>query len=178
VVDSVWTAVVVTVLRQRVEAGASASEIANELSVLTRKNITRNAVIGKVHRLKGSQLSNAGNGVNKSPRARTPRAARRRAAKAAYTIARAAHQAAPKINETSVPRFQETKSTKPIPLTELTEDTCRWPMGGFADRPPYLYCGDPTIADCSYCGRHFLLGSKRFKETDRATTTEERSIAA
>ena len=142
-----WTDERVETLKRLWTDGLSASQIAAELG-----GITRNAVIGKVHRLGLS-------GRAKSPSSAAPRPRKARQHQHMMRVSRPsargntalAHaydldaQAEPELVDNVVPMGQRRT------LLELTEETCRWPIGdpGQAD---FFFCGGPA-----YCG---WLGSK------------------
>src|SRR5450432_3230555 len=108
-----WTDDRLELLKKLWADGLSASQIAAELG-----GVTRNAVIGKVHRLGLS-------GRAKSPSSAVPRVRKARPA-----------------------------SMRPrISITELSEATCRWPIGdpGAED---FAYCGSQTKAALPYCPYH------------------------
>ena len=44
---------------------------------------------------------------------------------------------------------------KPTSLEELTETTCRWPIG-HPDEEGFYFCGRKPIEDFSYCKLHVL----------------------
>src|SRR3984885_11390922 len=126
-----WSDDRVEQLKKLWEAGLSASQIAAELG-----NVTRNAVIGKVHRLGLS-------GRAKSPSSAAPRPRKARAHPHVLRVARPAMRgntalaqafkyevgAEPDVVDNIVPMGQRRN------LLELTEETCRWPIGdpGHAD---------------------------------------------
>jgi GcrA cell cycle regulator len=119
-----WSDDRVTTLTLLWRDGQSASQIAKALG-----GVTRNAVIGKIHRL----------GLSGRPAPSRP--ARVRAVRPARLPA-AAKPHRPKI----APVFLATPATLEGPgviasLTALGAHTCRWPIG------------DPTAEDFSFCGR-------------------------
>ena len=147
-----WTDERVELLKKLWSDGLSASQIAAELG-----GITRNAVIGKVHRLGLS-------GRAKSASTAAPRQRKARASAHMMRMARAsirgntalAHayefetEAAPELIENIIPIGQRRT------LLELTEQTCRWPIGdpGSSD---FFFCGGNTIAGLPYCAFHSRL---------------------
>ncbi len=147
-----WTEDRVDVLKKLWMEGLSASQIAAELG----EGVTRNAVIGKVHRLK---LSGRAKPANSSQRTRSVnRPGRRRAATGGGASVKQRIIATPIIGATalkaveveeeeiqSAPADQATELFIPpaerIGLLGLSEKTCKWPIG------------DPLVADFYFCGR-------------------------
>jgi len=143
-----WTDERVESLKKMWGDGLSASQIAAELG-----GITRNAVIGKVHRLGLS-------GRAKSPfsGASRPRKAR------AHSLLRVSR---PSIRGNTALAHAYDLDLEPEPelvdnviplgqrrtILELTEETCRWPIGdpGGAD---FFFCGGQTVTGLPYCGYH------------------------
>ena len=41
-----------------------------------------------------------------------------------------------------------------ITIMELNPVTCRWPLGETYDQPPYMYCGHGIVEGLAYCKRH------------------------
>ena len=177
-----WTDERVETLKKMWSEGQSASQIAKELG-----GVTRNAVIGKVHRL---GLSNrAGSGGNAAtakaePKkaAAKPKAEAKPAAKpAAETKAKPSPAPAPtpapapsparaKIipagqplppqpspNEISPEALAKVnaieKKAKKLNLMELTERTCKWPVGDPATED-FWFCGLPVQQGKPYCEAH------------------------
>ena len=144
-----WTDERVETLKRLWTDGLSASQIAAELG-----GITRNAVIGKVHRLGLS-------GRAKSPSSAAPRPRKARPHQHMMRVSRPAvrgntalahaydldAQAEPELVDNVVPMGQRRT------LLELTEETCRWPIGdpGQAD---FFFCGGRTITTLPYCAFH------------------------
>jgi hypothetical protein len=46
------------------------------------------------------------------------------------------------------------KRDSSVAITELQLGMCKWPLGEITDRPPYMYCGEPTKDFCSWCEKH------------------------
>ncbi len=144
-----WTDERVEILKRRWAEGLSASQIAAELG-----GITRNAVIGKVHRLGLS-------GRAKSPSSAAPRPRKPRAHSQMLRVSRPsvrgntalAHayefdaEPEPELIDNIIPLGQRRS------LLELTEETCRWPIGdpGSAD---FFFCGGQTLTSLPYCAYH------------------------
>ena len=144
-----WTDERVELLKKLWTDGLSASQIAAELG-----GITRNAVIGKVHRLGLS-------GRAKSPSSTAPRPRKTRTHAHMLRVARPAirgNTALAQAFEYEVEVEAElVDNIIPIGqrrnLLELTEETCRWPIGdpGGAD---FFFCGGQTTTGLPYCGYH------------------------
>jgi GcrA cell cycle regulator len=134
--SSTWTAQRIEQLRSCVAAGMTCSEIAAEIGV------TRNAVIGKIHRLGLSSGRPAGAPARAStscpPRARHPRVpTQRRLLRLAYAQASLGEQATSNVS---------VASAHPRSLVEIAERQCRWPIG------------DPAAADFVFCGNDAIMG--------------------
>ena len=178
-----WTDERVELLKKMWGEGQSASQIAKELG-----GVTRNAVIGKVHRL---GLSNRNSGTSKpaaEPKEK-PAAAPKPAAAApkpkpqpkteparpvtpepASADARPATPARrqiipggqplppqPSANEISPEALAKVneveKKAKKLGLMELTERTCKWPVGDPATED-FWFCGLPVQQGKPYCEAH------------------------
>ena len=174
-----WTDERVELLKKMWGEGQSASQIAKELG-----GVTRNAVIGKVHRLGlSNRAGSGGNGAapakEKAPakpaKARTeakpaPAAAEPAKAEPAEDTAppmSAARRAIipagqplppqPSANEISPEALAKVneveKSARRISLMELTERTCKWPIGDPATAD-FWFCGLPVQPGKPYCEAH------------------------
>ena len=136
-----WTPERVEQLRNCVVSGLSCSQIAAEIGV------TRNAVIGKIHRLGLSPGRPAAPARSCPPRARPPRSSpQRQFLRLMFTpaLGGAGEQAAEPVPVENMQRCS---------LLELAPDKCRWPVGDpcAAD---FAYCGNQAIAGFSYCAGH------------------------
>ena len=137
-----WTEERVEQLRSCVNAGLTCSQIADEIGM------TRNAIIGKIHRLGLAQGRPAASPV-RLHRPRTPRPR-----PSLHELLRLAHQQeAPRRAEFAAVELLPVESAQRRSLLELTEGACRWPLDdpGSAD---FAFCGNETIAGFSYCAGH------------------------
>lgn len=150
-----WTDERVELLRKLWNDGLSASQIAGELA----EGITRNAVIGKVHRLGlsgrakpvAAQRPRAPKTVRPAPAVRTHIAAPVRG-NLAFAMTPRVAEPAPQIRmvaeEVVVP------INEPVTIMELRESMCRWPLGDPASAD-FRYCGgDAPIGEGPYCRYH------------------------
>ncbi|HVY59153.1 MAG TPA: GcrA family cell cycle regulator [Xanthobacteraceae bacterium] len=146
-----WTDERVELLKKLWTDGLSASQIAAELG-----GITRNAVIGKVHRLGLS--GRAKSPSSSAPRPRKPRthshmlrvsrpAVRGNTALAAHLAPDYEVEPEPELIENIIPIGQRCS------ILELTEGKCHWPIGdpGTAE---FFFCGGKSIDGLPYCSYH------------------------
>ncbi len=135
-----WNDERVELLKELWGAGKTAAEIAQQLG----GNITRNAVIGKAHRL---GLSGRVSPIQKKPK--------RSSASSAGSSPAASSSSAP---VQSAPRVKETYVDVPRPnggvsLMELKEKMCHWPIGD-PKKAGFHFCGDRSVPGLPYCGEH------------------------
>lgn len=159
-----WTDDRVELLKRLWAEGLSASQIAGELG-----NVTRNAVIGKVHRL---GLSGRAKPARSAPvRARRPRNPARGGASGYATLgntalkveadpAPAARPAPAPVAELVVPR-EEGKS-----ILELTEQTCKWPIGD-PGTDDFYFCGRRAETGMPYCAHHARVAYQPLQDRRR-----------
>ena len=139
-----WTDERVESLKKLWLDGLSASQIAKHLG----GGLTRNAVIGKVHRLglsgraSPSQPHRPAFKPVRPPRAVTP----------ATPPARRAEVAAPPLQAEPlpVPVIEETGSAT---VLTLGAHMCKWPIGD-PSRDGFSFCGRASGKDGPYCARH------------------------
>ncbi|MEQ8292597.1 MAG: GcrA family cell cycle regulator [Roseovarius sp.] len=182
-----WSDERVEKLKKMWAEGQSASQIAKELG-----GVTRNAVIGKVHRLGLSNRNGSGGGAAAEPApkpkpaaaAAKPRNKAKPAAKPAprpeakpdvpveepaeATTASTSRAKAiipagqplppqPSANEIDPEALAKVseieKKAKKLTLMELTERTCKWPVGDPATED-FWFCGLPVQSGKPYCEAH------------------------
>ena len=153
-----WTDERVEQLKKLWNEGLSASQIAAILG-----GVTRNAVIGKVHRL---GLSGRSKPIRTSrPRPRKPRLSNqtRPTGRGFSSVGNTALKMDPNVDAIAAP------AVAPIPfeelvipmaerktILELTEQTCRWPYRDPRD-PDFHFCGRGAVSDKPYCEHHARL---------------------
>jgi len=178
-----WTDERVEMLKTMWSEGKSASQIAKELG-----GVTRNAVIGKVHRL---GLSNRVGGVDRpedeadvgafaeapapdpvpeaqaepqpAAAAAAARPAAAREAPPAVRVKPAAGQPLPpqpagsEISPEALANLAEVaKKARRLSLMQLTERTCKWPVGDPAT-DDFWFCGLTTVPGKPYCETHVAV---------------------
>ena len=144
-----WTDERVELLKKLWSDGLSASQIAAELG-----GITRNAVIGKVHRLGLSgRAKSASAGAARPRKTRSPAHMLRIGRPAIRGNTALAHaydveaEAEPEPIDNIIPIGQRRT------LLELNEQTCRWPIGD-PSSGDFFFCGGNTVAGLPYCAYH------------------------
>jgi GcrA cell cycle regulator len=143
-----WSDPRIATLKRMWEAGFSASQIAGELG-----NVTRNGVIGKVHRL-GLSGRHKIRTSERPQRERKARPARflvepRRPTRVAVALlgAVAIEAEAPVIYDNVVPISQR------LSLNDLTAATCHFPVGD-PTSPDFFFCGGKALKGLPYCAHH------------------------
>lgn len=177
-----WTDDRVETLKKMWGEGQSASQIAKELG-----GVTRNAVIGKVHRLGLSNRTTAGAAAKPETKAK-PASKPEAKAEVVEEPEQAAEPEKPELKtepaiapQTNLPaRKQIIPAGQPLPpqpsaneispealakvneiekkakklgLMELTERTCKWPVGDPATED-FWFCGLPVQQGKPYCEAH------------------------
>ena len=140
-----WTPERVEQLRSCVVNGLTCSQIAAEIGV------TRNAIIGKIHRLGLKPLRSPGTPARTCPpRTASPRFSQRKLLRLMF--AEAPSLAAEQTNETAT-----VESAQRCSLLELAAGKCRWPVCdplGDGGRTDFVFCGNEAVAGFSYCPGH------------------------
>jgi GcrA cell cycle regulator len=144
-----WTDERTELLKKLWEEGLSASQIADRLG-----GVTRNAIVGKVHRL---GLSGRATTSRMKTAWRRPKSTRRkRAAKTARRV-----QGNPAVRALFVPDAEPfiAGTELEIPLGErksvatLAECSCRWPIGD-PNAADFHFCGKAKVPSLPYCEFH------------------------
>jgi GcrA cell cycle regulator len=179
-----WTDERVELLKKMWAEGQSASQIAKELG-----GVTRNAVIGKVHRLglsnRAGSTASAATEAKAAPKPKAeakpkpapkpapapkaepaPKPAAPAAAASAPVPMPARKQIIPagqplppqpsanEISPEALARVSEVeKKAKKLTLMDLTERTCKWPVGDPAT-DDFWFCGLPVQQGKPYCEAH------------------------
>lgn len=151
-----WTDERVALLKKLWCEGRTAAEIAKELG-----GITRNAVIGKAHRLK---LSNRVSPIQQAPAKAAP-------VRKAEEIKR----------EQPVRRIAANNDTpikvKGVSMVELKDKMCRWPLGDPKD-PKFHFCGCVSVPGLPYCADHAKIAYQAASRSRvlQAEDFEERAV--
>jgi GcrA cell cycle regulator len=174
-----WTDERVALLSKLWAEGLSASQIARQLG-----GVTRNAVIGKVHRLKLSgrakttttpnRAKKISSGADDIQRTRTnatstaqlrtrPVVVGNNALKTEMFLDGAAEQ---RYRVSEQPNIIEMPTSRRLSLVQLGERTCRWPVGDpmLAD---FHFCGNEPREASPYCTYHSKLAFQPASERKR-----------
>ncbi len=138
-----WNPERIEQLRSYVGAGLTCSQIAAEIGV------TRNAVIGKIHRLGLSPgRPAAGPGRPVAPPLRRPRVASQR------QLLHLIQAEAPCAEyQTTTGGLAVVDSPQRCSLLDLAQSKCRWPISD-PGAPDFDFCGNEAIKGFSYCAGH------------------------
>ena len=150
-----WTPEKVEKLKELWGKGSTANEIAQILG-----GVTRNAVIGKAHRLNlsgkiqtkksSSFVVNNNNDQNKISRKNLRRG---------------------KFKSLIIDKDFEPENPKQ--LEELDENSCKWPVG-HPNEDNFYFCGRTSVKDFSYCKLHLLYAFQvRDKKKEHSLDKEE-----
>jgi len=156
-----WTDERVELLKKLWADGLSASQIAAQLG-----GVTRNAVIGKVHRLGLS-------GRAKSPSSMVPRVRKPRVNFHSMRPRLRYHgntALMPSMSPELDPDYDPLANVVPmgprVSILQLNESTCRWPFGE-PGAESFCYCGGQAKADMPYCPYHARIAYQPLAERRR-----------
>jgi GcrA cell cycle regulator len=132
-----WTEEKVNNLKKLWSKGHTASQIAEMLG-----NTTRNAVIGKAHRLEleARAPSKHSTSANKNESKISKRPSQLMSRKSKFQ---------------SILLDKSFEPEKPTSLENLTETTCKWPIG-HPDEESFYFCGRKPENEFQYCKLHVL----------------------
>lgn len=167
-----WTDERVDLLKKLWAEGLSASQIAAQLG-----GVSRNAVIGKVHRLK---LSSRGRATNAAPRQKkapmaSGSAAPKKSRSTVRSVAASIGATALKVQfEEDAIAYQHVRPVRDVvvpisrnlKLVQLSERTCKWPNGDPLSED-FSFCGNDTGESGPYCGYHSKLAYQPVSERRR-----------
>jgi len=167
-----WTEDRVAILTKLWADGLSASQIAKELG-----EVTRNAVIGKVHRLglsgrakpsrpkrTAATPKTTAKKVKAAPKARTPRAPS--APRTPQQIVAAAAVPAP-------PPLEAKKMSNGefATILTVTDHMCKWPIGD-PSKSEFRFCGRKTDPDEPYCVAHSRVAYQPSRRRGASSNTK------
>ena len=133
-----WTEEKVAKLKELWGKGSTASQIAEIIG-----GISRNAVIGKAHRLNLSskiKTRNASSIQNYENNSEENNSKQKRGRKSKFK---------------SLIIEKDFEPENPKKLEELDESSCKWPIG-HPEEESFYFCGRSSLKDFSYCKLHLL----------------------
>ena len=133
-----WTEEKVAKLKELWGKGNTASQIAEIIG-----GISRNAVIGKAHRL------------NLSAKIKTRTATSNQNFDSSTNEKNIQSRKGRKSKFKSLIIEQDFEPENPKQLEELDENSCKWPIG-HPDEKSFYFCGRSSLKDFSYCKLHLL----------------------
>ena len=150
-----WTDEKVTKLKELWGKGNTASQIAEIIG-----GISRNAVIGKAHRLN----------LSAKIKTRTATSSKNFDSSIDDRIVKSKRGRKSKFKSLIIEKDFEPENPKQ--LEELDENSCKWPIG-HPDEKNFYFCGRSSLKDFSYCKLHLLYAYQPKGKKDDTTDKEE-----
>ena len=150
-----WTDEKVAKLKELWGKGSTASQIAEIIG-----GISRNAVIGKAHRL------------NLSAKIKTRAATSNQNFETSLEEKNIKNRKGRKSKFKSLIIEKDFEPENPKQLEELDENSCKWPIG-HPDEKSFYFCGRSSLKDFSYCKLHLLYAYQPKGKKDESSDKEE-----
>ena len=150
-----WTEEKVTKLKELWGNGNTASQIAEIIG-----GISRNAVIGKAHRL------------NLSAKIKTRTATSNKNLENSLEEKNTKNKRLRKSKFKSLIIEKDFEPENPKQLEELDENSCKWPIG-HPNEKSFYFCGRSSLKDFSYCKLHLLYAYQPKGKKEDVTEKEE-----
>ena len=150
-----WTEEKVAKLKELWSKGHTASQIAEALG-----DTTRNAVIGKAHRL------------NLSAKIKTRTATSNKNFENSLEEKNTKNKRLRKSKFKSLIIEKDFEPENPKQLEELDENSCKWPIG-HPNEKSFYFCGRSSLKDFSYCKLHLLYAYQPKGKKEDVTEKEE-----
>ena len=150
-----WTEEKVNKLKELWGKGNTASQIAQIIG-----DISRNAVIGKAHRLNLSakiKTRNASSSQNFDHNSEENNSKQKQGRKSKFK---------------SLLIEKDFEPENPKKLEELDESSCKWPVG-HPEEESFYFCGRSSLKDFSYCKLHLLYAYQPKGKKEEPTDKEE-----
>ena len=150
-----WNEEKVEKLKELWGKGSTASQIAEIIG-----GISRNAVIGKAHRLNLSskiKTRNASSSQNFDNSSEENSSKQRRGRKSKFQ---------------SLIIEKDFEPENPKKLEELDESSCKWPIG-HPEEESFYFCGRNSLKDFSYCKLHLLYAYQPKGKREESTPDKE-----
>ena len=154
-----WNEEKVTKLKELWGKGNTASQIAEIIG-----GLSRNAVIGKAHRLNLSSKIKARNSTSSQKfddHSEEDNFKKKQGRKAKFK---------------SLIIDKDFEPENPKKLEELDESSCKWPVG-HPEEKSFYFCGRSSLKDFSYCKLHLLYAYQPKGKREEPTTDKEEEAA-
>ena len=150
-----WTEEKVAKLKELWGKGNTASQIAEIIG-----GISRNAVIGKAHRL------------NLSAKIKTRTAVSNQNIENTVEVKNIKSKKGRRSKFKSLIIEKDFEPENPKQLEELDENSCKWPIG-HPDESSFYFCGRSSLKDFSYCKLHLLYAYQPKGKKEEVSDKEE-----
>ena len=154
-----WNEEKVGKLKELWGKGNTASQIAEIIG-----GISRNAVIGKAHRL------------NLSAKIKTRNASSSQSFDTNSEESSSAQKQGRKSKFKSLLIEKDFEPENPKKLEELNESSCKWPVG-HPEEESFYFCGRSSLKDFSYCKLHLLYAYQPKGRKEEPTTDKEEEVS-
>ncbi|MDD2325767.1 MAG: GcrA family cell cycle regulator [Alphaproteobacteria bacterium] len=178
-----WTEQQIETLKKMWGNGYSANDIAKNLG----GGVTRNAVIGKAHRLKLSACAAASRAcvdhpsktvgvvVTKINKVSSKRRSMLRAMPPVQAVDKPASVATTIVRRPVLRPIETARRSEGIPVTKAGEHHCRWPIGD-PRSPDFRFCGCQTQEGLPYCTHHARIAYQTISRRSRANANIESTV--
>ena len=150
-----WNEEKVNKLKELWGKGNTANQIAEIIG-----GISRNAVIGKAHRL------------NLSSKIKTRSASSSQGYNNSSEEDNSKHRQGRKSRFKSLLIEKDFEAENPKKLEELDESSCKWPVG-HPEEKSFYFCGRSSLKDFSYCKLHLLYAYQPKGKREEVVTNKE-----
>ena len=153
-----WNDEKVAKLKELWGKGSTASQIAEIIG-----GISRNAVIGKAHRL------------NLSSKIKTRNSTLSQSFDSNSEESNSKQKQVRKSKFKSLLIEKDFEPENPKKLEELDESSCKWPVG-HPEESSFYFCGRSSLKDFSYCKLHLLYAYQPKGKKEETTTDREEEV--
>jgi len=177
-----WTEQQIETLKKMWGNGYSANDIAKNLG----GGVTRNAVIGKAHRLKLSAGAASARPTVTAPSktAGVVMTTITKVSKRRTSVLRSLPpistnelpQRSPILRDVSLRPIETARRSEGIPVTKAGERHCRWPIGD-PRSPDFRFCGCETQEGLPYCTHHARIAYQTVSRRSRANANADSAIS-
>ena len=150
-----WTEEKVSKLKELWGKGNTASQIAEIIG-----GISRNAVIGRAHRL------------NLSAKIKTRAAISNQSYESSLNDKKINNRKGRRSKFKSLIIEKDFEPENPKHLEELDENSCKWPIG-HPDEKSFYFCGRSSLKDFSYCKLHLLYAYQPKGKKEEVTEKDD-----